>query len=371
MPPVERRSKATLWALVLAVVVLALAGVRAWRHATAPAAPAAAPAVRYQCPMHPQIVRDQPGYCPICHMRLEKVSVDAAAPAAAPEARRPVKYRDPMDPTVFSDHPMKDSMGMYYIPVYGAAPAPTPAARRPIKYRNPMDPTLFSDHPMKDSMGMDYIPVYADSPAPGAASVPGLAPFNLDARERQLIGVREATVQVMALVRTVRLPGRFAAGGRVEAQLLEIDAGELKAGMPAVLEGPNGHEAAARVLRVADAEDDLTHAFNVELSVPARRPWMRPGVFCLARVFVALGRRLAVPVDAVLDSGERQVAFVVQGDGYFEPRELRLGPAGDRFVTVRSGLKAGERVVVAANFLIDSEAQFRDALARFGGGGHD
>ncbi|MGI9247124.1 MAG: efflux RND transporter periplasmic adaptor subunit [Steroidobacteraceae bacterium] len=75
---------------------------------------------QYRCPMHPQVVRDEPGECPICGMALVKVEPRAVAPdAAAPEgAGKPLYYRNPMDPSQRSPVPAKDSMGMDYVPVY-------------------------------------------------------------------------------------------------------------------------------------------------------------------------------------------------------------------------------------------------------------
>jgi Cu(I)/Ag(I) efflux system membrane fusion protein len=75
---------------------------------------------RYRCPMHPQIVRDEPGQCPICGMTLVEFEEAAAAPQASAE-RKPLYYRNPMDPGVHSPVPAKDSMGMDYVPVYAEA----------------------------------------------------------------------------------------------------------------------------------------------------------------------------------------------------------------------------------------------------------
>ena len=72
-----------------------------------------------------------------------------------------------------------------------------------------------------------------------------------------------------------------------------------------------------------------------------------------------------IPVGGVLQTGTRQIAFVVRGDGYLEPRDVQIGPqAGDQYIVVK-GLKAGERIVASANFLIDSESQLQAALGSF------
>jgi Cu(I)/Ag(I) efflux system membrane fusion protein len=77
------------------------------------------------------------------------------------------------------------------------------------------------------------------------------------------------------------------------------------------------------------------------------------------------GKRLAVPVSAVIDSGNRQVVIVERGKGLFEPRPVKLGLRGNGFIEIREGLKAGESIVVAANFLIDAESNLRAALRGF------
>jgi Cu(I)/Ag(I) efflux system membrane fusion protein len=75
-----------------------------------------------------------------------------------------------------------------------------------------------------------------------------------------------------------------------------------------------------------------------------------------------LGRRLAVPVDAVLDSGTHQRVFVDRGKGIFEPRTVTVGPHSGDYAVILSGLRAGERVVTRANFLIDSESNLRQSV---------
>ena len=76
-----------------------------------------------------------------------------------------------------------------------------------------------------------------------------------------------------------------------------------------------------------------------------------------------LGERLAVPDSAVLDTGTRSIAFVESEEGVFEPRELKIGLRLENEYEVLEGLTEGERVVVSANFLIDSESKLKAALA--------
>lgn len=75
--------------------------------------------------------------------------------------------------------------------------------------------------------------------------------------------------------------------------------------------------------------------------------------------------RLSVPVSALIDSGNRQVVIVDRGKGRFEPRAVKVGVRGDGYVQIAEGIKSGEKVVVAANFLIDAESNLKAALSTF------
>ena len=75
--------------------------------------------------------------------------------------------------------------------------------------------------------------------------------------------------------------------------------------------------------------------------------------------------RLVVPASAVIDSGSRQIVLVERGEGRYQPRAVRLGLRSADAVEVLDGLEPGERVVVAANFLIDAESNLKAALASF------
>ena len=92
---------------------------------------------------------------------------------------------------------------------------------------------------------------------------------------------------------------------------------------------------------------------------------LTPEAFVDARFQIPLGRVLAIPDDAVLDTGEHRIVFVVRDAGRFEPRSVTLGRAADGWHEVLAGLDEGDAIVTSANFLIDSESRFRAALAAF------
>ena len=83
------------------------------------------------------------------------------------------------------------------------------------------------------------------------------------------------------------------------------------------------------------------------------------------------GKRLVAPQEAVLDSGSEQLVFVAHEGGYFESRKIRLGPKVDNNFIVLGGLKAGEKIVTSANFLIDSESRLKSAAGGMGMPGMD
>jgi Cu(I)/Ag(I) efflux system membrane fusion protein len=104
---------------------------------------------RYTCPMHPTIVQDHPGECPICGMQLVPMQEGGGA-----KGERTIAF-----------------------------------------YRSPMDPKQTSPVPRKDEMGMDYVPVYQDELKEGGAPVEGLATVNIDPSRQQLIGLRTTEVK--------------------------------------------------------------------------------------------------------------------------------------------------------------------------------
>jgi Cu(I)/Ag(I) efflux system membrane fusion protein len=104
---------------------------------------------------------------------------------------------------------------------------------------------------------------------------------------------------------------------------------------------------------------------RVELANPGML--LKPGMFAQVEVAVsAKAKVVTVPLSAVIDSGTRQIVLIQQGEGRFAPVEVKLGSRSDDYVEVREGVKEGEQVVVAANFLIDAESNLKAAIGGFG-----
>lgn len=113
---------------------------------------------------------------------------------------------------------------------------------------------------------------------------------------------------------------------------------------------------------------DKTRTIRVRFEFPNTPGWkLKPEMFSNVEVRIKLGKRLAVPEEAVLDSGTRQIVFVAKGEGLFEPREVKLGTQVEGYYEVLSGLSKGEKVVTSANFLIDSESRLKAAMGAMPG----
>lgn len=106
-----------------------------------------------------------------------------------------------------------------------------------------------------------------------------------------------------------------------------------------------------------------TRTARVRVELPNPDGLLRGDMY--ADVEIAAGgneKGLTVPESAIIDTGKRQVAIVDKGDGRFEPREVKIGRRGEGFVEIKSGVNENERVVTAANFLIDAESNLKAAL---------
>lgn len=117
--------------------------------------------------------------------------------------------------------------------------------------------------------------------------------------------------------------------------------------------------------------DPQTRRGRVRLELDNPEHLLRPDMWASVAIQVPLGEKLLIPTSAVIDTGLRFVAFVDGEDEHLQPRELKVGFKTDDEYEVLSGVKAGEKVVSRALFLVDSESQLKAAIAGMGeAGGH-
>lgn len=109
--------------------------------------------------------------------------------------------------------------------------------------------------------------------------------------------------------------------------------------------------------------DPQTRTARVRFEVANHSGKLKPEMFADVEFRANLSKVLAIPNEAILDSGVRQMVFLDRGNGYFEPREVKLGQKLDGHQVVLAGIKEGDRIVTSANFLIDSESSLKAAMA--------
>jgi len=153
----------------------------------------------------------------------------------------------------------------------------------------------------------------------------------------------------------------------VLAQVFQNDAGKIKPGDHAdvTVDAYPGKIFAGRVDYLLPQIDPTTRTLPVRLVIPNPGMKLRPGMFVNVNLKLPLGKQLAVPASAVFHSGSKNLIFAYRGEGNIEPREVELGSRVGEQQIVTKGVRAGEQIVVSANFLIDSEAQLQAAAGAF------
>lgn len=352
----------------------------------------------YYCPMHPNFTSARPGNCSICGMSLVKKTA-AEAPAAGSKSG--------------------------------------PAGRKILYYRNPMNPQVTSPVPMKDEMGMDYVPVYEDQ---ATQAHPGVY---ISPEKQQLIGVKKGKVQMRKLAGQILTVGRVAYDpnlfvaqqeylqalkgyqstqkasldylnqqsqallrdmrrkllllgmsdaeidelekqGRPESNLYlpssedktvwvyitiyEYEAGLVKEGMRVQVDtlAYPGEVFEGRIVSITPLLEAATRTLKARALVGNPEGKLKLEMFANARIDYDLGEKLAVPDDAVMHAGTRNIVFVADPNGYFTPKTVTLGAKAQGYYEVLAGLATQEEVVTSANFLVDSESKLNAVLNQMG-----
>ena len=124
----------------------------------------------------------------------------------------------------------------------------------------------------------------------------------------------------------------------------------------------------AQVSRELPLFDAATRTLKVRLELDNPGYVLRPDMFVDVEFPIHLPPAITVPDDAVLDTGLKKTVFVDRGQGFFEPREVKIGWRFGNRVEILQGLAAGERIVVSGAFLFDSESRMELAAAGMAGG---
>jgi Cu(I)/Ag(I) efflux system membrane fusion protein len=147
-----------------------------------------------------------------------------------------------------------------------------------------------------------------------------------------------------------------------ESELPNVHAGE------AAQISVAGRTFAGRVTFIGPVVAAQTRTANVRIELDNPGGLLKPDMYADVILQQPIGPSVAVPDSAVMNTGTRSVVFVARGNGTFEPRQVTIGAKADGYYAIRSGVGAGERVVVDANFLVDSESRLKSALSQMNGG---
>lgn len=424
---------------------------------------AAGPALKYHCPMHPTMISDQPGDCPICGMRLVPASGLVPPPAATPSPggeRRVLFYRNPMNPAVTSPAPAKDEMGMDFVPVYadeaaspagveGLAPVTvaddaqrlagiqTELAQRGhvertlrtvgmvvpdetrihhvhtktegwieklhVNFTGQLvrrgDPVLDIYSPELVASQEEYLKARAmaqrfagsalDEVRKGGADLVAAARrrlLNFDVpedfvAELERRGTPQRTVTLYShstgyVTSKSSLEGQRIEPGQelftitdlsrvwIEAEIYEYEAQAARLGATATVSlsyDPSTRlEGKVSYLYPTMNPETRTLRVRFEFANPGLK--LKPAMYADVDLRVSEGEGIVVPDAAVMDTGSRQVVFVETGPGQYAPREVRVGVRSGGRAQLLMGVAEGERVVIHANFLLDSESRLRAAV---------
>ncbi len=352
---------------------------------------------KYHCPMHPTYTSDRPGDCPICGMKLVPIE---AAPEANKDASsgKKIRYKSTMNPNEVSDVPGKDSMGMEMVPfeveensrtaVSGQAVVNIPVEQQRLigikteKIKNrelqiavraagrvAHDPELFN--------GMaEYkktLEVYEDLKSRNtSADIMKQTEDLLNSSRDKLyhMGISEKQVSEISSKSkddlSILYTSKAIKTAWVYAQIFPGEIGLIKEGqqMEAVAVAIPGKKYRGKIKSLDTLLDSETRTLKVRAVVENTEGLLKPDMYVDVVIHAELGKVLAIPESAVLETGIRKIVFVKDGEGIFTPKEISTGRQTDDYYEVLRGIKEGEEVVTSANFLIDSESKIKAAISK-------
>ena len=382
----------------------------AWQSAFGQHEHAAGDGHYYTCGMHPWVILPQPGQCPICQMNLEPIDpakftgevslspvvvqnigvrVEPVGTGPLVKSIRTVGTVDYAEPLV-KDVNTKISgwIEKLYVDQMGRAV-------------NEGEPLFSLYSPELYAAQEEYLLAYRSQQAAGGA--PGQSGINeqlLQSARTKLAYYDITPEQISALEKAgkpakamdvnsphtgVVIAKHANEGMRVDpgmqvyriadlsrvwvmATIYEYQLPYVKEGQTAVMSLPYvpGQTFEGKVVYVYPYLNEKLRSVKVRLEFDNSAGLLKPGMFANVELRNTLAQdRVLVPRSAIIDTGTRQVAFVSLGEGRFEPRVVQVGVETEAgVVEVRDGLKPGEMVVTSGQFLIDSEARIREALAK-------
>ncbi len=362
----------------------------------------------YQSGMHPHIVEDEPGQCPICGMDLQPVSVSGVVEGTVeidPVTMQNIGVR------MTSVEVRAVSRGLRTTGVFEASDRAREAVSLKVGgwveelYVNAEgdrvragQPLLALYSPQLVSTQEEYLLALRSRTLMGddgdrvvEAARRRLALFDIRAEQIQQLeatGEVQRTLTIYAPAAGTVVEKRIIEGMQVQPgmTLMEIvnlgqlwlqvdvpepDLGWIDVGTRAVvrLESQPGQELTGRVEYVYDILDSGTRTGTARVTIPNPGRRIKPGMFATATLFGTPSEaRPTVPTEAVIRTGDEAVVILALGEGRFRPQPVTLGLEGEGMLQVLDGLSGTERIVTSAQFLIDSEARLAASIGAMADG---
>lgn len=150
----------------------------------------------------------------------------------------------------------------------------------------------------------------------------------------------------------------------VEAELRGVDAASVRMGTTASIEvtGLPGRSYTGRVEYVYPTVQADARTTRARIALDNTNGALRPGMYTLVRLSTPSRAALTVPTSALLRTGERSVVFIDVGDGTLKPQDVEVGATGGDYTEILAGVEPGQRVVTSAQFLLDSESNLGELM---------
>jgi len=375
----------------------------------------------YTCPMHPEIIQDEPGSCPICKMDLVPMEKAEDAPGSQPDthAHRSASGVSGRSDRVIIDPVTVQNMGVRTAPVkrrkisrdirlLGEVDvAETGLSVVNLRYSGWIEKIHVNETGSYVKKGQPLFRIYspelvlAQEEFLNALKTGGpQSPLAKSARARlELAGAGAWLVNAVEknqkTFKTVTVPSaqngyvlhkNIVKGSKVKAgqdlyrignltniwinvEIYEFDAPYIDKNDSARMELSfiEGKTFEGKVDYVYPYLDTESRTLKARLVFPNPGLKLKPGMFATIWIEAeAEPEALAIPSMAILRTGLRQIVFLTKGEGKFEPREIITGLTGDKGITqVISGLNEGDIVVTSGQFLMDSESRIQEALSKF------
>ena len=374
----------------------------------------------YTCSMHPFIIKDKPGTCPICGMELiKKIDGAAAGTVQTPEQKRQGEMLGHVSmsanqrimanvATVAANQATLNkeinAVGIVQYDQSRQAKVTAWIAGRIDKLNvTAVGASVSKDKPVAEVYSPDliatqqeYLLAVKSRDQLKNSSIPSISQNGdglvASAKQRlMLFGVKEGQIAELekAGKPNIRLPiytplsgiviekmvqqGQYVNTGEVlfniadlsrvwvEIDVFESEVPYVRVGQLVEIRSAVEHGKAfnGRISFVYPFHDPKTHTVKARVEMPNPGHMLKPDMFVNAIIRVPLVKGIILPVTAVIDTGKRQMVWVETSAGMFEPRDVQVGERVEDKIQILSGLKQGDKVAVSGGYLIDSESQLK------------